>query len=53
MTAVLGYTCLLISEVQELLENLTLRHHGMPAHPRHPGLESLHAHLDKFLFKAT
>lgn len=44
---------LFISEIWKLLENLTFWDYWMATHPGHPCLKSLHAHFDKFFFKAT
>lgn len=43
---------LLISEIEKLLKNFTLWHNRMATHSRHPSLQPLHAHFDKFFFKA-
>lgn len=43
---------LFISEIEKLLENFTFWDNRMATHPRHPSLQSLHAHFDKFFFKA-
>lgn len=43
---------LLISEIEKLLENFTFWDNRMATHSRHPSLQPLHAHFDKFFFKA-
>lgn len=44
---------LLILVGEKSLENLTVGNNWVPAHPGHPALQSLHAHLNKLLLKAS
>lgn len=46
-------TNLLIPVGEESLENFTAGDDGMPAHPGHPALQPLHAHLDKLFLKSS
>lgn len=46
-------TNLLIPVGEESLENFTAGDNGMPAHPGHPALQPLHAHLDKLFLKSS
>lgn len=46
-------THLLILVCEKSLENFTVGDNWMPAHPGHPALQSLHAHLNELLLKSS
>lgn len=47
-----GKTHLLILVGEKSLKYFTARNNWMPAHPNHPALQPLHAHLNKLLLKS-